>query len=71
MVPLGSDVASNLALFGTPWGGGARGARGVEERRMGDGETRINNLEDKYTIPWFTAQNDQQQAINRITDHFP
>ena len=71
MVPLDSEVASNLALYGTPWGGGARRSRGLEERRMREGETRITNLEDKFTMPWFTGEDDPHQAINRITEHFP
>ena len=34
LVLLDADVASNLALFGTPWGGGgaARKTRKLEER---------------------------------------
>ena len=58
IIPINSNVASNLAAFGTPWGRKAGRAR----RTMRLGERRVEEDLPKFSflgsenIPWFGAQ---------------
>ena len=65
MVLLDPKVASNLALFGTPWGGGerARQDRRLGERRMVGEIPRFSFLGSEE-IPWFGRQEEEEIVGN-------
>ena len=52
LVPVNSQLAGNLAAFGTPWGGGSRRTRRFEEKRREVMMPRMDILR-KAHMPWF------------------
>ena len=68
MVPLASDDASNLALFGTPWGQQGRRTRGLRQRRILTGVPWLSYLAGKH-MPWFTAKDDEESNMENIPEN--
>ena len=69
MVPLDAELAANLAAFGTPWRGGARRTRRLEEtgREMKASGYSILGGE---TIPWFEVDHDREIVIQNYEKGF-
>ena len=70
MVPLDSKIGSNLALFGTPWGGKTRGTRRLGEKKMRQEIPRFSFMGDKYyNMPWF-ARDEEEKALHKFPAMF-
>ena len=62
MVPLDAELAANLAAFGTPWVGGSRRTRRLEERGR-EMEGSGYGILGRETIPWFEGDHDQEIVL--------
>ena len=59
LVPVNSEVATNLAVYGTPWGGGARRTRKQEGRRR-EQEMPRSAIVSSEKLPWFGAVEEEE-----------
>ena len=71
LVLLDSDVAANLALFGTPWGGGgaARRTRRLEERGKKKEQPGYGIVGGEM-IPWFEGDHHRDIVIQNYDEGF-
>ena len=69
MVPLDAELAANLAAFGTPWRGGARRTRRLEERGR-EMEASGYGILGGETIPWFEGDHHRDIVIQNYDEGF-
>ena len=62
LVPVETELAANLAIFGTPWGGEARRTRILKGKRKEKDMTRLGNV-GREMMPWFDTVEEKDMAM--------